>query len=445
MPSPRPTLASITNRREIVAWGLYDLANQSFQLLINTLLFSLFVQTVIVGDPERGKRIWSYMVAGGLVLVVILSPILGALADQRAWKRELLLATGAACAVLTMALSLLGAGQVWAAAALYVAAALACGLGENFLGSFLPEISTPANVGMVSAIGWTMSYAGALLLLGLTAVFAFALGRDSPEQTRPMFVLAGLWFLGWMTPAALFLRERAAPSGERGPIVRGALRRLAGSARETGRFRQLARFLGVFFVYSLGTQTVIYFLGLIGDGMGFGLGRLVLFALDVALCAGLASACTARFQDSLGHRRTVMLYLTIWVLSTLGLAATQGWGWPRWLFWVLSGGIGVALGGIGTSSRAMVGVFTPAPRAGEFFGLWGMTYKLAGVVGPVAFAAVSTAFTDKATGQVLGLMLLAGFFAAGLGLMLIVDEAEGSAAARAEHVGDAPGPPTLPA
>lgn len=423
----------LQNPREVWAWGMYDLANQSFQLLINTLLFSIFVQSVVVqNDPAHGSRVWMMMIAIAQLLVVMLSPIVGAVADQRAWKRELLLGTGFACSLATASLAFLQPGQAALATALFVVAAVACGLGENFLASFLPEIAPREQVGFVSALGWTMSYVGALLLLGIVALFCFVLGRDEPSETRPLFVFAGVWFVAGMLPALLYLHEKAQPTGESsGTIVLGALKRLGRTARETTRFRQLARFLTIFFVYSMGTNAVIYFLGQIGSGFGFGLPKLVGFALLMAVTAGAASAITAHGQDRIGHRPTIMIFLAIWVISTGAMGVAKLVAAPEWAFWVVSAMIGAGLGGIGTSSRAMVGAFTPASRSAEFFGMWGLASKLSVIAGAVLFGSVSTRVSANLnTGQAIACFMLAGFFALGLALMLTVQTAEGMRAAR---------------
>lgn len=409
------------------SWSVYDLANQSFQLLINTLLFPLFFTGVIVGDQDRGRSLWFQMSALGLLLVVILSPLIGALADQRAWKRELLLASGAVCAGLTVTLGLLQPGQEWIAAAAYLIAAVACGLGENGLGSFLPEISTPKNVGRISAIGWTTSYVGALLLLAITAVYTLVLDLSEPSQMRPMLVFAGVWFAVGMIPAVVWLRERATPQvGDRTPVLRGVLGRLAQSARDTARFRQLARFFVAFAVYSAGTLTMIFGLGLIGDRLGFGMNKLILLAGVIAVTAGLSSAIAGRVQDRMGHVRTISVFLFMWIAATLAMAGAERFEVPEIAYWLVAGLIGAALGGIGTSSRAIVGAFTPEARAGEFFGLWGMIYKLAGMVGVLVFGKLS-----DWQGQPVALLVVAGMFGLGLALLWRVDEAEGAREAAA--------------
>lgn len=423
--------ARLERGREVFAWGMYDLANQSFQLLINTLLFAMYVESVVAADPDSGRRLWGRMTAGAMLLAALLSPVLGAVADQRAWRREMLLTTGVVASVLTCLLAAVGRGDVAAATGIYVVAAVACLLGENFLGAFLPEISTPQNIGYVSALGWTMSYVGALVLVGLTAVYALVFDRSEPEQFRPMFVASGVWFALGMLPAVLWLRERTPAAGGRtGSVVVGALRQLVRSASETRRFRQLARFLGIFFVYNMGTMTVIYFLGSIGVNLGFKVDRMLLFALVVALAAGCTSAATARYQDRIGHKRTIMLFLGFWVVATLGMAGSQHFEAPQWAFWIVSGVIGLALGGVGTASRAMVGAFTPAHRSAEFFGVWGMVNRISGIAGVLSFSMVSTSFGDPTRGQVIGLVMLSGFFGLGLLLMSRISLAEGLARAR---------------
>jgi UMF1 family MFS transporter len=415
----------VDDPRGVFAWAVYDLANQSFQLLINTLLFALYIKQVVAPDPASGQRLWSAMSASALLAIVILSPITGAIADQRAWKRELLLLSGIVCAALTACLALVGPGHVALAFALYTVAAIACGLGENFLGSFLPEISTPANVGFVSALGWTTSYVGALSLLGVTALYCFALGHSTIDQARPLFVFAGVWFALGTLPALFFLRERARPQPTTGRgFVLAAAARLADSARHAVQFRQLTRLLTAFFVYTIGTMTVIYFLGVIGDALGFGLPQLVLMSLVVALTAGGSAAVTGRVQDRLGHRRTIAALLVLWIIAAATMALAQALALPAGAFWVIGGMIGAALGGIGTASRAAVGAFTPPQRAGEVFGLWGMAAKLAGILGVLSFGWVSASF-----GMPAALWLLTLFFAAGLVLLLRVDEAEGVHAA----------------
>lgn len=422
---------TLPNGKEVFAWGMYDLANQSFQLLVNTLLFGLYVKAVIAQTPEEGARLYGTMVAGATILIVLLSPPMGALADARAWKKQLLMLTGFGAAVLTGALAILGRGDVSLAIALYVSGAVLVGLGENFLGSFLPELATPSTMGRVSAIGWTMSYVGALGLLAITAIAVFVFHIEQPGEMRWMFVLAGVWFLAGILPALFVLRERATPlpTEQRKLAVFQPFVELAASVKSSRKNKQLQHFWIAALVYSMGVYAVIYYAGIIGESLGFGIRQLTLLSLVMAVSAGCGSIFTARKQDRIGHRRTVLLFLCVWIISTLALALTSLFKVdPNW-FWLISAGIGLGLGGIGTAGRATVGAFTPPSKSGEVFGVWGMVLKLAAVCGALGFGQVSSRM-----GQPTALFLLVGFFVVGAILMLRVDEKQGIEGARVEEV-----------
>jgi MFS transporter, UMF1 family len=421
-------LRGIDRPREVIAWGMYDLANQSFQLLINTLLFPIYLSAAIASSKTAGDSAWIIFVAAATGLALLVSPLVGALADARAWKKPLLMGTGLVASVLTCLLTFLGTGDVLLAGLIYIVAAFCVGLGENFLGSFLPELAPPEKMGRVSAIGWTMSYIGALLLVGLTFLAIDVLNWELPAQWRWMFLVAGLWFFLGMVPSMFILRERAQPQParvRRGLVV-DMVQRLARTAREVGRFRQLARFLLVFFVYSLGTYTIIFYAAKIGsDQFKFQIRELSLLALVMAGTAGIAAVFAARYQDKIGRVRAVRLFLVVWIISTAALAYMSHVGGNRSWFWAIACGVGLGLGGIGTCSRAVVGAFTPPERSGEFFGLWGMVVKLSALAGPGSFGIVT-----QTMGPTRAMYLLLGFFVAGLLLLGLINEGEGIAAAR---------------
>ena len=427
----------LPNQREVWAWGMYDLANQSFTLLVNTLLFAVYFKEVVVGTETvaaaaRADRIWGAVVSVSMLVVVLSSPLVGALADGRGWKKRMLMGTGLVCAGFTCAFGLIGPGDVLLAIALYIPANIAYQLGENFLASFLPEIATQRTMGRVSAIGWTMGYVGALALLIIVVIANLGLGWKDTTQFRPLLVFAGLWFLGGMIAPAIVLREAPALATHgAGSAFAEAHARVMETLRSAKQYRQLVRFLTAFFIYGMGVQTVIFFAAIIAKGVVFtdpatANLKLFLFAAQMTVMAGVSAAATIMFIDRIGAKLTILVYLLVWIAGAGGLAAYQWTGsTAQWQFWIIGGFVGVGLGGIGAASRAMVGRFTPKHKTAEFFGLWGMTYKLAAVVGVFVFSQVKAGLGDTAS-----LLLLMAYFAGGLALLLRVGAREGLRAAR---------------
>ena len=430
----------------MLSWGAFDLANQSFTLVINTLLFGIFVKEVVMAGEKTGDFVWSLMGSISLGVVAICGPILGALADARGWKKRLLIGTGIFCAILTACLYFLPSGAeagiplaVTLAFLIYVPANIAYSFGENFLASFLPEISDRKTMGRVSAIGWTMGYLGALLLLIALVVATTVFGINASSQFRPLLLFAGIWFAIMIVPTALFLPERAPAENSRSAHpMRDALRQFGRTVRETSRFRDLASLFVSFFIYGMGVQVIIFFAGMIARGdFEFTTQQLFIFSVVVTLFAGVSAFGTGMIQDRIGHKATLLGFLALWtvvsgglmLLAHIRLSAADPSSVPVWPVWAVGAGIGLGLGGIGTATRASVGVLTPSHRTAEFFGLWGTTYKLAGVVGLPLFGLVRST-----VGKVPSLGVLTAFFVVG-GLLVwrLIDMQRGSRTAEQEE------------
>lgn len=418
---------ALPNPREVWAWGMYDLANQSFTLLITTFFFAIYFRDVVVGDPRRGDLLWAASFAIASLIVVLVSPLLGALADFTGLKKRFLLALMVACVVMTGCLSLAGPGDVALAMAVYIGAAIAFMAGENFLGAFLPEIATRETMGRVSAIGWTMGYIGALVCLPMAMLVPGAQG--GPAGFRGVFLFAAAWFLLNTLPTLLFLRERKA--AERLAPGRSlwtiGFVRIGETLRDLRRFRQLAVFLAVFFTYACGVQAIILFSGIIANdylnppqqnAAQASATPVMVFIWALSLVAGATSFLTVFLQDRIGHRPTIVISLLVWA-ATLGGAIALPAPAPNtpapFLLWIVGVGVGVGLGTIGTASRALVGAMTPTHKAAEFFGFWGMTYKAAGVLGPALFGGLSGGIGRRAALGAIGALFVLGL----LGVALI--------------------------
>lgn len=436
--------STLPNPKPVWAWGMYDLANQSFALLILTLFFPLYFKNVVVGTPERGDALWSMIYALSLCATAVISPVLGAIGDCRRSKKALLIWSGVLCCVLTAGLALAGAGDWILAAALFIPANIAFNVGQNFMSSYLPSLSTPRTIGRVSAIGWTMGFVGAMLLLVLSLAMMFAFGWKDPTMWTPFFVFAAVWYGLNMVPTALILGEpegKAMP-GDEAWIAVAAVHRLGRTVAHAARFKQLFRFLLAFLVSSFGVQVMVTFASILAQDFGIGETGLVAFVGQLSITAMIMAAVTARYQDRIGSKATVLIFNGVWLVSCAALLAVTlivPVDPPQWIFWVIGNGIGIGLGGIGTASRAMVGKFSPTARTAEFFGLSGLAYTLAGAIGVASFGAVKAGVGAWWAGHMAfgnantpALALLALFFVVGLALTLRVNETAGLRAAMRE-------------
>ncbi|MBL9172945.1 MAG: MFS transporter [Verrucomicrobiales bacterium] len=422
--------------RQIWSWISFDVANQSFTLIINTLLFSIFFSEVVVRDPAIDDRLWALTYGSSMLLCALLSPVAGAMADERAWKKASLIGTGFACGLLTCALAFIRPGQVALAMALYIPANFAFSIGENFLASFLPSLARPHEMARVSGFSWACAYGAALLLLVLTALGMVGMHRTTPDQWRPFFVFAGAWFLLLSLPTLLWLREPplVSPGTPGRSWLSAGFSRLADTVRHLSAHRDLALLLAASVFYGTGMSVVIFFASKLAAEFGFSQVHLVLFIAVITVSGILGTLLPIYFQDRTGHRRMTLLLLTVWVVTSGGFAVyahlravhgqTPGAGpFPTWPLWLIGNLLGFGLGSLGAANRAFVGYIAPVGREGETFGLWGMVFKLSAIM------TFPFAWMKDTAGTPAALAVLTVFLVVGLLLTLGVNESRGRAAA----------------
>lgn len=432
-------LQGLPGQRQIWSWISFDVANQSFTLIVNTMLFSIFFEAVVVQDDAKDDRLWALAYGGSMVLAALLSPLAGAAADERAWKKSGLVVTGLACGVFTCGLGLIQPGQIWLAMLLYIPANFAFAIGENFLASFLPSLARRDEVGRVSGFSWGMAYLAALLLIGITAGGMALFSMKSPEQWRPFFLMAGLWFIAFTLPTIFWLREpaveRTVHSG-RSWLTAGFVR-LGETCRHLRGYRDLAMLMGASFFFATGMSVVVSFASKLAAEYGFKDVQMVIFMAVMTVSGIIGTLVPMKFQDRLGHRVTSAVLLGVWVFAAAGFAgyaylheahALKGDGsaYPTWPLWVVGNLLGFGLGSLGSANRAFVGYLAPPEKTAEVFGIWGLMIKLAAVM------TFPFAWVKDTMGSPQALLLLAGFIGVGLVLTLFVDEKRGRAAATGE-------------
>lgn len=430
-----PTQLPPATRKEIVAWAMFDFANSSYTTIVVTFFFSLVFTQLIAAGPAAdlwwGRALW---MSNGIVLV--LSPIVGAIADESGRKKAFLFATYLVCVGTTAALWFVEPGAIALALILFIVSNIAFSFGENLAGAFLPEISTPDTIGRISGFGWGLGYFGGLLSLALV----FPLAKAGIELTnypnlRLIWPVTAAFFLVAALPTFLVLRERAPRKSESFTYyLRNGFGRLATTWRESGTFGELRRFLAVFFLFSIGLTSTIAFFGVYaGTTLGFTVTELFLLGALLQIPSAAGAVLFGLVQDRLGARRTLQIALALWIVVSIVVAQAS----EKRTFWIIAMFAGLGIGSVQASSRALVGAFSPLAKSGEFFGMWGLAGKAAYACGPLLFGWVSaTSGSQRTSVWVNGAFFLIGFVA-----LYGVDEARGRAAAATWNGRAAPSAP----
>jgi len=413
--------------KELWAWCLYDFANSSFTTLIITVAYSVYFVQVVAHDlgGATAERVWFWGYAISMLVVALLSPPLGALADARAIKRPLLIVSTLVCVVCTGLLFFVERGDVRMGLLLFGLANIAFELGFLFCSAFLVEITTPATMGRISGYGWGLGYAGGLLSLALA--YPFITGGFAEENLpfyRMSFAVTAAFFLAASLPTLFWLRERAVPqpSATGAPAWREAFARLATTARGIARYRDLLWFLVAYLIYTDAINTVIVASAIFANKvLDFSPGDLIIYFLITQVTAGLGAVGFGLLAERIGSARTISVTLLIWVGVVGAAAAVQTHG----QFYAIGLVAGSVLGANQATSRALIGRFVPPGKQGELFGFFTVTGKFAAVLGPVVYGEV-TAWTGNQRWAVLSMAI---FFLLGLLIFRRVDEARGMDAA----------------
>ena len=384
-------------RKEILGWAMFDFANQAYTLLIITVVFGDLFTRVIVGDAHDdyrlGNLLWSLSLATGYLLVVITAPVLGAVMDLTARRKRFLFISYLATVLSTALLYFVAPGYVLLGVLLIVVSNYAYSIGESFIASFLPDLAPPEELGWISGFGGALGYVGGLVATALALLFLGEVSRENFDNVRWVGPFAAAFFLVAAIPTFLWLRERG---GKRAPMIDGywrlGLERVRTTVAELQGFRDLAVFLLSAFFAMSGIYIIIAFTFIYGaQVIGWDERMRVLTFVTVQVTATLGALLFGFAQDRFGGRLTYNFTLLFWISAILLIWWTPeltralnraGHDWEmQQVFLVVAIAAGLCLGATQSASRAIVGQLTPRDRAAEFFGFWGLSQKLAAILG----------------------------------------------------------------
>ena len=407
-------------RREVWAWAMYDFANSGYTTVVLTAVFNAYFVSVVAGNAAWATFAWTAGLSISYALVMVAGPLLGAWADAHAKKKSLLAITTAVCVLGTVGLAWAGPGAVAWAIVFIVISNFAYAIGENLCAAFLPELARPESLGKVSGWGWGLGYFGGILALGISLAWvmtAQSRGSTTSEAVGGTMIITAAIFALASLPTFLLLRERSAPSGVVG--ARAAFERLKETARSTRRYRDLLLVFACGVCYQAGVATVIALAAIYAEQvMGFQTKDTIMLVLVVNVTAAIGALAFGYAQDRLG--KVVALRVTIvgWIVMTVVAYFSRT---PA-MFWVAANLAGLCMGSSQSAGRALVAYLSPAGRSAEFFGLWGVATRLAAILGPLTYGAVTWVTGGN---HRLAILLTALFFVAALLVLFLVDERRG--------------------
>ena len=407
-------------RRDTVSWALYDWANSAFATTVLAGFFPVFFQqfwsTGVDPTISTSRLGFANAIAG--IIVAVLAPVLGAIADRTAGRKRQLVMWAMLGVIGTASLGFIGQGEWWWAAACFVMAGIGFNAANVFYDALLLDVASDNELDQVSAFGYALGYLGGGLLFAVNVLMTlnpqwFGLESAAEAVQFSFFTVAAWWFL-FTLPLARNVREKPAPAPAAGLLVaaRDGLRELRSTIRHIGQYRHITLFLIAYWLYIDGVHTIYTMAVDYGVALGLPSSSLLAALLLTQFVAFPSALALGWLGNRWGPKRGILLCIVVYLSATL---------YAYFLdtvveFFGLAVVVGLVQGGIQSLSRSLFGRLVPEGRGGEFFGFFNLMGKFASFLGPMLIASVALITGDSRL-SVTSLVVL--FIAGGLVLLKV--------------------------
>jgi UMF1 family MFS transporter len=425
-------IISAGNRKQIIAWALYDWANSGYATTVMSGFFPIFFNQfwcIGVDQTVSTARLGFANSAAGLVIFLSAS-LLGAIADQGSSVKKFLLFFTGMSVILTIGLFFIAYGHWFAAVVLYTGSAIGFSGSNIFYDALIKGVAEEKQLDYVSSLGYSLGYLGGGILFAINILMVFSPGtfglHSMNDAYKYSFITVGLWWGIFAIPLFLFVKEpiRFAGTLNKNLISAGFLQ-LRGTFKEIRYLKTIMLFLAAYWFYIDGVDTIIRMAIDYGIKLKFDSQSLVTALLITQFIGFPAAIGFGYISNLIGTKRALFISLAVYI----GISIWGTFIHHIYEFYLIAIIIGLVQGGIQALSRSFYARIIPANKAAEYFGFYNMLGKFAIVIGPALMGGVvlvikSLGFSsDTASrGSVFSVAIL--FILGGL-ILFLVDEKKG--------------------
>ena len=399
------------------SWIFYDWANSIYATNIMAAIFPILYSNV-AGSGSVGDHLYGYAVSFANLLVAVLAPYLGSIADFKGMKKKLWMGFMLAGVVFTAVMGLVGSWQLMLVG--FVISRIGFSGSCMFYDSFLTDVTTPERMDKVSTWGFAMGYIGGSTIPFIISIAIMLLMKQSELSMRIAVLIVPVWWLLFSIPFMKNVHQVAYVDTPPSELGRTAWKNTVSTFRSILKNKAVLFFLAAYFFYIDGVDTIISMATKYGDTLGLGAIGMILALLVTQVVAMPCSILFGNWSKKVGTLRlitiAVLVYAFITILGfgmgfivdfheTLNLTLEGAVGISQVLFWVLATLVGTVQGGIQALSRSYFGQLIPAERSGEYFGFMDIFGKFACVIGPALYE-LFYGITGKACFGILSIILL---------------------------------------
>ena len=392
-------------KRTIFSWSIYDFANQPFTTITVTFIYStFFASTIFLGTEEAGVSAWGKAITISSILIALLSPIMGAIADMGGYRKLFLVFWTWVCILFSFLLYLPQQGDVFSALLFFCIANIGFEMGGVFLNAYLPEIAPKHKIGRISGYGWSFGYVGGLIALAFCFVFFVLpdnplnpltgniLDKSTYEHIRIINVFIAIWFAVFSFPTFIFVKGSKVSKNKSKKIISKSFKTIFSTFKEIKKYKQLVRFLFARIIYNDAIITVIAFGGPYAyTQFGFDMdtnGKLMIFGIVLNVFAGIGAFLFGFLDDLIGGKKTIQITNFGFIIALLIAFIAPSLENGELYFWICGILVGTFMGPNQAASRSLMGRMIPSSKENEFYGFFAFSGKATAFLGPLLFTLV---------------------------------------------------------
>jgi len=369
---------------------MYDFGNSAYAAVVLLAVYSVYFSSV-VADHVKGPSLWNLAVGIAAVIVAVVSPVLGTIADFSHAKKKFLLIFTVMAVLFTGLLFFVQAGDVFMGILFFILAEIGYRASQVFYDALLVDVSTPETIGNVSGKGWALGMLGGIACLVLVLI-PIQLFPGNTLMVRLSFIITAVFYAASSIPLLLNVRQinepEKLPAGE--STITHAFKKLGSTFRDIKHYKEFVKYTVAFLIYNDGIMMLMDNAAIIaGILYGFQTSELIILIIILQVAGAGGAYLFGRISSRHSSKQAITYSLIMLIVVVALLFITHN----KAFFYVIGALAGFSLSGVQAVSRTMVSQLSPPSKTAEFYGFLSVAGRTSTFIGPWVFGSVYAGFT----------------------------------------------------
>ena len=378
-------------RREILSWCLFDSGQSAFSTIIVTFVFSAYYAKMVAPTEVQGISNFGWALSLSGLLVAIISPFLGAIADHTSKKKPWILTFTVlgVCATASLFFVQPTSRFVFIALGLFVLANSVVEMTQVFYNSYLPVLAPRRKIGAISGYGWGSGYIGGLFALVIALIFfiqSHFISHENALNVRSTMFLAAGWMIIFCAPFFIYVKDHYFLEKSEKHVVKSGIKNVFATIKAARKHKEMFRFLIARLLYTDGINTLLSLGGVFAAIMfNMSFEELLMFGISMNISAGIGAFVLARFDDKIGSAKMILITLIAIIVFGMGIVLTHN----KTVFWCVALILGLFVGPVQAASRSFMAHLAPKKMMTQMFGLYALSGKVTSFIAPFFVATIT--------------------------------------------------------